>query len=156
MAVQVGVGVFVLAAERTPQFLVGKRINSHGDGTIALPGGHLEFGESFEECAAREVLEETGLKVKDIKFLTATNDVMPADNKHYITVFMTCVRAEESAEAQNLEPHKCEGWEWIDWQTLVQWVREDGTTDGEGVRRAIFTPLVSLIRQRPGVMPTMV
>ena len=61
-------------------------------GTWALPGGHLDFGESFETCAMREVLEETGLQVKDdsVRFLTATNDVMPSEHKHYVTIFMAC------------------------------------------------------------------
>lgn len=35
---------------------------------IAFPGGHVEPGESFAESAAREVLEETGLTVKNLVF----------------------------------------------------------------------------------------
>jgi len=30
---------------------------------LSFPGGHLEDGESLTECAAREILEETGLTV---------------------------------------------------------------------------------------------
>ena len=57
-----------------------------------MPGGHLDFGESFERCAVREVLEETGLSVNadSIQFLTATNDIMTSENKHYITIFVRC------------------------------------------------------------------
>ncbi|MCX8199945.1 MAG: NUDIX hydrolase [Candidatus Micrarchaeota archaeon] len=32
-------------------------------GRLALPGGHLAAGETLEECAAREVLEEAGIRV---------------------------------------------------------------------------------------------
>jgi 8-oxo-dGTP diphosphatase len=61
----------------------------HAVGTFQLPGGHLEHGESFAATAARETLEETGLVVGNVKFLTATNDVFP-EGKHYVTVFVTC------------------------------------------------------------------
>lgn len=56
---------------------------------MQCPGGHLEYGESFAECAKREVLEETGLEVGNVKFLAATNDVF-GEGKHYVTIFVTC------------------------------------------------------------------
>jgi hypothetical protein len=55
-----------------------------------LPGGHLEFGESFFECAKREVLEETGLSVSNFRVLAVTNDIMEMEKKHYVTIFVCC------------------------------------------------------------------
>ena len=57
---------------------------------MQCPGGHLEYGESFAECGAREALEETGLEIGEIRFLVATNDVME-EGKHYVTIFVTGV-----------------------------------------------------------------
>ncbi|KAF9468893.1 NUDIX hydrolase domain-like protein [Collybia nuda] len=85
---KVGVGVFIL--DQAGRFILGKRKGSHGEGTWALPGGHLEFGETFEACAVREVLEETGLQVTDLRFLTATNNIMESEGKHYVTIFLGC------------------------------------------------------------------
>jgi 8-oxo-dGTP diphosphatase len=66
---------------------------------MQCPGGHLEYGESFADCSKREVLEETGLEVGELKFLVATNDVME-EGKHYVTVFMTCVITGENKVPQ--------------------------------------------------------
>lgn len=35
--------------------------------TYQFPGGHLEDGESLEECLLREITEETGMEIKDAK-----------------------------------------------------------------------------------------
>lgn len=107
-----------------------------------------------EGTAARELMEETGLKVANVQFLTATNDYMPEDGKHYVTLFMTCVRENDNDEAQVLEPDKCEGWEWISWEDLMSWVNIELTArDGDVVEKKMFTPFLNLVRQRPGLLP---
>jgi len=106
--VRIGIGVLILNKN---QVLLGKRITSHNKDTWQSTGSHLEFGESFEDCAKREVFEETGLKVKNIKQIIATNDFFPKDNKHYVTIFMSCEY--ESGIPQLLEPNKCSEWKWF-------------------------------------------
>ena len=109
--VRVGVGVLIKRPGSYKVF-AGVRKGSHGAGTLALPGGHLEFGESWAACATREVEEECGVNLDPtkLKLVHVTNDPMPDENKHYITLFMgaTC---EKDDVLVNAEPHKCEGWE---------------------------------------------
>ena len=95
--------------------------------------------------------------MKDVRFLTATNDFMPADNKHYVTLFMVCRREDEGDEPRVLETEKCERWEWVSWEELVRWVELEeeerkGSEGGKGGRK-LFAPLLNLVRQRPGVRP---
>ena len=57
-------------------------------GFWSTPGGHLDFGESPDVCAAREAFEETGIKVSNVQFVAITNDVLADAGKHYVTVWM--------------------------------------------------------------------
>lgn len=82
---KVGIGVFVW---KEGKFIVGQRLGAHGAGSWSIPGGHLEFGESWETCAKREVLEETGMIINDVRFLAATNDIFPDEQKHYVTIWV--------------------------------------------------------------------
>ena len=59
---QARVGVAVIV-RRKGHVLMGLRKGSHGAGTWSFPGGHLETGETVTMCAARELLEETGVKI---------------------------------------------------------------------------------------------
>ena len=43
--------------------LMVKQANGYWAGRWILPGGKLELGESLEDCAARECLEETSVKI---------------------------------------------------------------------------------------------
>lgn len=79
-------------------------------------------GESFEECAVRELKEETGLDIEKIEFLTVTNSVFLENPKpsHYVVIFLRAALADPLQEPQNLEPDKCHGWDWYDWNNLPQ------------------------------------
>jgi len=112
---KVGIGVIV---NHNGKILLGKRLNAHGVGSWSFPGGHLEFSESWKDCARREVLEETNLSIKNIRFHGVTNDIFTMESKHYITIFMECDYA--SGDLKNLEPHKCEKWEWFTWKSLPE------------------------------------
>lgn len=110
---KVGLGVIII---KDGKILMGKRKNAHGEGGWCYPGGHLEFGESWEQCARREVMEETSIKIKNIRFGTATNDIFRSDDKHYITICMVADYA--SGVVRLMEPDKCEKWEWFNWSKL--------------------------------------
>eukprot|EP00906_Rhabdomonas_costata_P017572 RCo025368 len=47
----------------SPSVLLVQRGKDPSKGLWALPGGSLEFGETLLECAERELMEETGLKL---------------------------------------------------------------------------------------------
>ena len=104
----VGIGVLVIDQDK---ILLGERINSHGAGSWALPGGHLEFGETPEECAIRELEEETGLQAHRVKRGPWVNNVID-ETKHYITILMVVEKFEGQISLK--EPEKCKKWDWFD------------------------------------------
>ncbi|MCF8069106.1 MAG: NUDIX domain-containing protein [Desulfobacterales bacterium] len=110
---KVGIAVIVL---KNKKVLLCKRKNTHGEGTWCFPGGYLEYGESFEICAKREVLEETGLKIFNIRHSTFTNNIFEKEALHTVTLFM--IADYESGSANVREPDKCEKWDWFDWNDL--------------------------------------
>ena len=107
---KVGVGVVIL--NERGWFLASKRLGSHGAGEWSMPGGHLEWMESDIDCAAREVLEETGLRIGDIQKLDFTNNPWPQWDKHYITLFYSAKVI--GGTLQNMEPDRHEEWVWCD------------------------------------------
>ncbi len=123
---KVGVGVIVIKENKV---LCAKRKNAHGEGTWQFPGGHLEFKESWEDCARREVMEETGISIKNIRFGTVSNDIFEGENKHYITLIM--IADHNTGEPQILEPEKCAGWKWFKWEELPE---------------PLFLPIVNIVK----------
>lgn len=111
----VGVGVIVV---RDGKVLMGKRAGSHGENTWMFLGGYLEFGETIETCARRELKEETGLIMKTIKRAPYTNDMFTHEEKHHITLFV--IVTVRDGEPKIMEPDKCLEWRWCDWDNLPE------------------------------------
>ena len=57
--------MIMIQDKHTSKVLVQDRIKSWKG--LSFPGGHAEDGESFYDCAVREVKEETGLNVCNLK-----------------------------------------------------------------------------------------
>ncbi len=111
-----GFGVMVL---KDGKLLLGKRhadplkadSELHGEGTWTMPGGKLRFGESFEEGAKREVLEETGVEISidNLKVVSLTNDIVP--DAHFVTVGLFCENY--PYEPKVMEPDEITEWKWF-------------------------------------------
>ncbi len=112
---KVGVGVFIRRGE---QILLNRRAAVLGEGTWSAPGGHLEFGETPEECAVRETREEAGIEITSLHFRAITNDVYSVEGKHYITIWMEAQYL--SGEASVCAPYEMSEIGWFDLEYLPE------------------------------------
>jgi len=122
------VGIGVIVQNEQGQILLGKRNKSekreehkmNGEWDWSLPGGGLEYGESFEDCAIREVKEETNIDIQNPKFACVQNDCERFNNKectcHWVTIGM--MSTEFKGEAIANEPDKYTEWKWFELDKL--------------------------------------
>ena len=131
------VGLSVIVIRDDFKVLIGKRKGSLGAGTIAFPGGKINYYETSGHCGEREINEETGLEVKilDRQSVAVTEDFFKKENEHWITLFLRAKYL--SGEPQVMEPDKCEYWKFVSWKDLIY--------EKEG---PLFLPLRNLIKQQ--------
>lgn len=109
---RVGVGLLLL---RDGKVLWGKRKGALGNGLWGGVGGHLEHGETAEQAILRELAEECGMTVKNLRML-CVSDFLTHFPRHYLDIGF--VAEWESGEAKIMEPDKLERWEWRDLDDL--------------------------------------
>ena len=84
---QVGVGAIVFHQERV---LLVKRGRPPNAGQWAIPGGRVRFGESLQQAAEREILEETGITIRAREPVYAFDVIQQDENNqcqlHYVVV----------------------------------------------------------------------
>lgn len=103
----VSVHIFLM---RDSNVLMLRRQNTgYEDGRLSVVAGHVEFGESVREAAAREMREEVGLAVPPDSFrlVGAMHRLSDAER---IDFFVEC--AAPAGEPRNLEPHLCSDLAW--------------------------------------------
>lgn len=126
--VPVGVGVIIV---RQGKILIGRRNGKNGYNTWSMPGGHLDVGETPQDTAVREVLEETGLVVANPQFIGYTNDIFPQARKHYLTLWI--VTEYTSGDPKITTTHEMDSFEWVDFAELAK-------------KEQLFLPLVNFAK----------
>jgi len=83
----VGVGAVVRADNK---ILLIRRANEPGKGLWSIPGGLVEVGETLRDAVAREVEEETGMKIEVGKLIDVVENIVRDEDGrvkfHYILV----------------------------------------------------------------------
>ena len=111
---RVGVGVMIF---KDGKVLLGKRKGSHGAGEYSFTGGHLDYMESFEDCARRETKEEAGVEIENVSFQCLSNITAYAP-KHYVHIGL--IADWKSGVPEVMEPEKCESWGWYSLDALPE------------------------------------
>ena len=112
LAPKVGVGALII---KEGKILLGKRKSAFAKGEYGSVGGHVEPQETLEEALKREAMEESGLVLKNVKYLCTTN-LRKYAPKHYVDVAFPAEI--ESGEPRVMEPEKLESWDWYDLENL--------------------------------------
>lgn len=115
---------FGVILSRQGKILLGKRNDDpekasselHGEGTWTLPGGKLDFMESFEDGAKREVFEETGIKINSCEVTSVYNNI--THDAHFVTIGLISMDFE--GEARTMEPEEITEWKWFDINCLPE------------------------------------
>ena len=119
--VGVGFGIMLLKDDRV---LLGKKYEDpdkadselRGERTWTMPGGKLNYGESFEQGAIREVKEKTGIDLKKVKVICVNND--KNEHAHFVTIGL--FSDDFLGEPQVLESDEITEWKWFDLNNLPE------------------------------------
>jgi 8-oxo-dGTP diphosphatase len=105
------VGVHLILAEGRKILLLRRANTGFADGWWSVPGGSLEQGETLPQAAAREALEEVGIRI-DPTDLTFAHLCHHADRDGLARVGVFFTTARWAGEPVNAEPHRCSEIAW--------------------------------------------
>lgn len=101
---------------RGDQVLLLRRFNTgYADGQYSVPAGHLDGGETVIAAAAREALEEVGVRIEaqDILFSSVMHRM---NGEERVDFFLNILHWD--GEPANTEPDKCDDLLWVDVESL--------------------------------------
>lgn len=102
-------------------------------GELALPGGFVDIGETVEEAAKRELMEETGLQATKLKLVGVYSRPDRDPRGHTCSVaFLASVKPADPRAGDDAE--------------IVAWVRNFAAIEIAFDHREIITDALNLIR----------
>ncbi len=109
----IGVGVGAAIFNDGGKLLITKRGEKAKNerGTWEIPGGSVEFGETFEQAIKREVKEELGVGIEVGELLGLCDHIIPEEKQHWVSPTYICriIKGEPTI----LEPEKCSDMGWF-------------------------------------------
>jgi NAD+ diphosphatase len=123
--------VIVLVKDKDDRILLGHQ-PIWPDGRFSTFAGFLEPGETFEQCVEREVFEESGVKVNEIKYLGSQPWPFPAS---IMIAFSAVVDDPSTAKADGVEI------------TEVRWFSRDDLKSSAADGSLLLPPTISVARK---------
>lgn len=117
----IGVSVGALIINERGEIFLTKRgaKATNEQGTWEIPGGKVQFGETLEAAAQREMKEEYGVDLILTYQFPAQDHLIPHEKQHWVpTSFIANIKG--SQEPKILEPEKCEAIGWFGLNSLPQ------------------------------------
>ena len=117
MAEKIGIRPATIIVDKKRLLLVKSEYK--GNIFYLLPGGGVEFGETIEEAAIRETLEETGKRIKIIKPVYINEYIDNKDrSKRVINIFFLSEILKEDMSMLSNDGGKIKSIEWVDLDNL--------------------------------------
>ncbi len=121
--------VGVLLRGREKGLWMARRLKAPGQGKYTGVGGKLEEEETIEQCARREVREEAGVEIEDLRFLMTVRHRDQGAGPLYVDYLFSAIPKEIPRQ---LEPRKQAPWELVQGRSLLE--------------AELFEPLIELHR----------
>ncbi len=115
--------------------LIGKRSKTKSflPGKWELPGGHVEFGETVEECLKRELREEFNMDINLDKLFAEYTYVMN-DGKDHVIEVLYFATMKNSNQKIKINKNEIEEYKWI-FKDEVDDYFKDNDDEGNAIRK---------------------
>ncbi len=107
-----GVGCGLVVRRADGKVLLLRRLKAPEAGSWNIPGGKVDALEPSAEAARREAEEETGLKIGAVDLLCVTEEILPADGQHWVSLMY--LARDFEGEPRLTEPDKLSDLGWFD------------------------------------------